>query len=658
MSFASMRDVRASDCYRSSPNRHLLNPRVAQSGCNFCKQMQRQKLAHLYGTDGCLTLSSNALLLTKPPIECRRTGEQGLGLSLMIQKSPMWAPATSSSLRQSSPSCARLRLGYYIRRYAHQPDHACTTRAFADYCLSLLSCQVLMSGEMIFFPTAYTRACVAGVISAYKDASIIIQKIKKKRAANRAALPSTLLEESVDQAPEDIEREKQRGIARFGQDFERGDEIAIIALQGVTIELQRRLLEKLRDAAYDDEVQDFMHLVDVTDVQRDRTVATLYALKQRLLQAKPIVEVAQITSQSRAVPPNTSDHQDPTDATDPSSGAHHQSTFRRLTKVATPSEAQGPPQPAGNKSRRNTIFEALKTKRAKGSSKVEEPEVELESQDDPSKRASIVSPPNTSPPPNYKYHDWEDDPQQIWGRSSTSIDRAASDPAVSNAAVARIVSPTNDRAVGKSPVVATPTPDNNYLGFCKSAWRLQNGDRKAMQKSKEFNDGWSQSSVYYLKCAAKCAFAGHMDLEKIWGKLKVTGNVYAYQCVFCVFQGHKSPVLHGTDLYLEHIHKEHCGQLLGEVVLHMTKCVTGRIADDDEDFDINLGPLDDKDFPSGSQSQLASDNPPGIQPDGFGPASTSSAGIDSTNQVCTSEPWNRGLSEFHWGGELGRTELE
>lgn len=97
-----------------------------------------------------------------------------------------------------------------------------------------------------------------------------------------------MLEESIDQAPTDIEREKQRGIQRFGKSFESGDTIAIIALQQITIQLQGSLLEELRNAAFDDAVTDFRYLVDVADAGRDKTMNTLIELRQRLLVAEPI----------------------------------------------------------------------------------------------------------------------------------------------------------------------------------------------------------------------------------------------------------------------------------------------------------------------------------------------------------------------------------
>lgn len=78
---------------------------------------------------------------------------------------------------------------------------------------------------------------------------------------------------------------------RFGKTFEDGDHIAIIALQQITIQLQGSLLEELRNAAFDDAITDFRHLVDVADTGRDKTIDTLLQFKQRLLTAEPIKEL-------------------------------------------------------------------------------------------------------------------------------------------------------------------------------------------------------------------------------------------------------------------------------------------------------------------------------------------------------------------------------
>ena len=224
--------------------------------------------------------------------------------------------------------------------------------------------------------------------------------------------------------------------------------------------------------------------------------------------------------------------------------------------------------------------------------------------------------------------------------------------------------------------IATPTPENDYLGFCKSAWRLQNGDQKAMQKFKEFNDGWSQSNVYFLSCTnSKCAFAGRIPLDRIWDKVwtveakgikfrwsflakshvtqsKVKDHQYAYQCMICVFQGQPSPVYFGTDTYLDHV-QQHRSQPLGEVVLYRAKCIADRTADDNDQFDLNLFPLSEQEDASRRQSTVLSDDLMGL--DGTGKNSTEA----QDSMFGANEPWNEGLSDFHYrGGRPERAELE
>lgn len=46
------------------------------------------------------------------------------------------------------------------------------------------------------------------------------------------------------------------------------------------------------------------------------------------------------------------------------------------------------------------------------------------------------------------------------------------------------------------PMASIPvaTPDNNFLGFCKGAWNLQNGDQRSMKKCNEA-DAWSRNAA-------------------------------------------------------------------------------------------------------------------------------------------------------------------
>lgn len=117
--------------------------------------------------------------------------------------------------------------------------------------------------------------------------------------------------------------------------------------------------------------------------------------------------------------------------------------------------------------------------------------------------------------------------------------------------------------------------------------------------------------------------------------------------MFCVFLGDKPPILHGTDLYLEHVSEEHRGRTLGDVVLYRTSCVNDRVCDDSDQFDINLFPLGAEGVTIRKQSLVLSD-------DLLRRSKVASDAIDPSTAV---EPWNQDLSDFHYsdGHELCET---
>ena len=69
-------------------------------------------------------------------------------------------------------------------------------------------------------------ACVAAVVSAFKDGHAIVESIKEKRRAKRGYLPSRYLEESLARGPPAIEAEKESGVERFGAAFSVGDSMS------------------------------------------------------------------------------------------------------------------------------------------------------------------------------------------------------------------------------------------------------------------------------------------------------------------------------------------------------------------------------------------------------------------------------------------------
>lgn len=170
-------------------------------------------------------------------------------------------------------------------------------------------------------------------------------------------------------------------------------------------------------------------------------------------------------------------------------------------------------------------------------------------------------------------------------------------------------------------------PDNQYLGFCRGAWCLQNGDRIASMRKIREGRAYSRSgaacrtaTIYFQKCrASRCAFRssfGSSDPNLLWTKVfesaargiklrwtflakshvpqrVVVQNKYSYKCLFCVYQQDAplEAVYFGMDAYLDHISCEHRGKDMDPVLLYKTRCLNNRIADDQDNFDINIWPL-------------------------------------------------------------------
>ena len=162
-------------------------------------------------------------------------------------------------------------------------------------------------------------------------------------------------------------------------------------------------------------------------------------------------------------------------------------------------------------------------------------------------------------------------------------------------------------------IVVEPSARNNYGGFCKGSFNLQVGSENALIRRKQM--GPVQSMSFFWGCSYKCAFAGaalHNHGE--WGfdntvksfhgiryrwiflakshvtQSRVKNGIYIYKCIFCVLQAIDTPVFQRISSFMEHL-SIHRGQQFGEAILHRTSCISDRVADEKENFDINLTPL-------------------------------------------------------------------
>lgn len=547
-------------------------------------------------------------------------------------------------------------------------------------------------------------------------------------------------------------------MGRFGNAFIEGDPTSIIALQSITIALQQSLLEKLRNAAFDDDtrITDFTYLVDAADVGRDRTIATLHELKSRLLNAEQALNdgEAGVNTLHSSTPPLTSPNAPSTPAqelptrtrTNSSLSAPRawQNSYSHSHDASGEEDATSGAEtdnPRTRQRKRSSLLSFLKphnrthswnekeiaTHAPAAATAPQQPQIpeessassrtsqSLEQRRQPSGASTstlanaVVYRPPPPPPPSlptneisFAYEGLEDS-QEIWGPSTATTTKTTDRRDTINVAPDSPPSPILTQRTNSGngshlhTTIPTPNPSNDYLGFCKSASRLQNGDRKALTKTREV-EAWSRhptssaNALHFLSCVTKnCAFRStitHKDVEVIWNKLlperkgvrakwrflakshvplRRAGSQASYQCLFCVFEQGKSTVYHGADFYLDHVADEHRGKMLGDVVLYKTVCVNDRVCgDDDTDWDINLYPISSA-HPRGGMtaspgiaSSLSAENSMPFNPEDYTSAGWRARMDDNRydSVLVANEPWNEGLSDFHYRGELDRTELE
>lgn len=215
--------------------------------------------------------------------------------------------------------------------------------------------------------------------------------------------------------------------------------------------------------------------------------------------------------------------------------------------------------------------------------------------------------------------------------SSSIISRSSSNPS----GYGRIPSPFTP-----SMRLYIPCEENNYAGFCKGAWRLQLGLKKAFTLRSRA-EGLKLTSTYSWRCS-KCNFEGpavnastsitnerysssslssrtydmtirthpatgiryrwsflaksHIFIKKIQliHPQGSDGTIGVFGCIFCCAQQRgPAPTFGNLDTFMEHLHKQHrdiepSPQM--EILLDRARCVLGRVADTTEDFDVNIPP--------------------------------------------------------------------
>lgn len=237
---------------------------------------------------------------------------------------------------------------------------------------------------------------------------------------------------------------------------------------------------------------------------------------------------------------------------------------------------------------------------------------------------------------------------------------------------------SNSSSRAPSQTLPHPTPENHYLGFCKSAVKLQNNDRSALLKRKEFSDALTGDTHHtqFLACASsKCCFAGRLDLQTIWDKVFHADKLgvkfrwqflakshvqqkymkegkYGFQCLFCTYAGEpRPPVLLGTDKYLGHVSEVHRVKAVSEQVAKRCRAVVERVAGDEEGFDVCLAPLE-RGEELRKKSWQGSETVKGLGGGGGGVGKSSEESKGDSVVDGGGGHWNEGLSDFHYGGDF------
>ncbi|KKY14626.1 hypothetical protein UCRPC4_g06664 [Phaeomoniella chlamydospora] len=132
-------------------------------------------------------------------------------------------------------------------------------------------------------------ACVAAVVSAYRDGSGLVRKIRERRRARRALREAETqqLESSLELGPVVVQGQYDHDFRRFGEEYARGDQIAREQMKDVLITLQLQILHNLRGIWDTDAEIDYVAIQHASDESRVNAVVCLGQLYQRLAVAAP-----------------------------------------------------------------------------------------------------------------------------------------------------------------------------------------------------------------------------------------------------------------------------------------------------------------------------------------------------------------------------------
>ena len=154
-----------------------------------------------------------------------------------------------------------------------------------------------------------------------------------------------------------------------------------------------------------------------------------------------------------------------------------------------------------------------------------------------------------------------------------------------------------------------------YGGYCEGAFKLQVGLDKDSVNLRNQSTAMTGQSNYWACASSKCAFEGpackkgkiwtfddtvrvHNAVQYRWTFLakchvalsRVKNGQHDYQCVFCGVQPSANNVYRGEKAFVEHVSQQHRGQQPDPSILDKICCIHGRVAREEEIFDVNLTP--------------------------------------------------------------------
>ncbi|KAK6428206.1 hypothetical protein LTR95_015651 [Oleoguttula sp. CCFEE 5521] len=196
------------------------------------------------------------------------------------------------------------------------------------------------------------------------------------------------------------------------------------------------------------------------------------------------------------------------------------------------------------------------------------------------------------------------------GPSSSSGSRSSAEPLMWSPEHDEVWSPLSE-----------PTAYNKYHGFCKGAWQTRSSLEQGLKVTTIPHNG---QDIPHWQCT-DCSFRSRAPpnprllLEQIshapsgvryrWlflAKSHIPAQTshskpsdYSYACIICAAQSRTKSAHPNLDTLMSHITAKHKPSMLTPEVLHRTKCIVGRVAGREEDWDVNIYDTRSKSIGSG-----------------------------------------------------------